>query len=243
MDNEYDTDTLTNNGIQMEESDSYVMNEAFIKTDDDNVFVENNHPVPSPHKSHSYNTDTFEDAPIFNGHFHKINMFVAIVVFFLLAGIALNWTTLYLVRFKQDGNYEQQKQYCLITSIIDTVFLVILIFGLFAVWRYDRWHYISNADRVTYFVWLLMTCLVFATVGLNFWTYSNLNDERPEEKLDNIKLTTLIASILFTTGFAVAMGVYAVRGFHAQQEQGLFMRSIREMKEVRAMTAGIKYKV
>lgn len=172
----------------------------------------------------------------------RISLFIIIMVLFMITGAALNWILLYLIKFKKDNtNYEQSMQMALATSIINLIFLVILVFGLFIVWRYRRWNYVSYMDRVTYIVWLLLTVITFITTVINFWTFGKLNGTITAADLDNAREGALWGASIFTSGVFITICVYAIRGYRAQLDNGLFYRSFRAMREARIENAYQKY--
>ncbi len=161
------------------------------------------------------------------------NYFVSIIIVFVLTNLSLNWTLLYALRFQNSTAYERLMKVALSVAILDLVFLMVLIFALFIVWRYDHWEYISQTDRVTYVVWLILTATTFIAAVINFWTYANLKGTITDEKLKNAKDGALWATSIFTAGFTVIILTYAIRGYKSQLDNGLFVRNIKAMKEAR----------
>ena len=172
----------------------------------------------------------------------RANMFIVIIVLFMLIGMALNWALLYLVRFKENNvNFEQEMELVLATSILNLIFTVILVFGLFIVWRYHRWQYISHMDRVTYVTWLILTITTTITTAFNFWTFSNLSGTITTQNIENSKTGALWGSVIFTVGVIIVICIYAIRGYRAQVDNGLFTRSIKALKNSRYNESIQKY--
>lgn len=171
----------------------------------------------------------------------NLNWFAIVMVLFMGAVTALNWSLLYLLEFKKSTNFDQEMKIALALSIIALVFLILLIFGLFVVWRYDRFAYISHMDRVTYVAWLVLTITTFISMVMNFWTFAKLQGTITQEDLDNARKGSLWAATIFTSGVAFVIAIYAIRGFKAQQDNGLFYRSIQAMKEKRKIDASRQF--
>ena len=215
--------------------DTDIIIESNVPIDNENIVVESEVPVIEESSLSVKKEIASSEA--------NINLFVVIIVLFMGIGVALNWALLYLVRKKDNVDYQQEMQIALATAILDLIFTLILIFGLFVVWRYRRWNYISHVDRITYIVWLILTIMTFITMVINFWTFSNLTGTITAADLDNAKKSVVWSAAVFTTGVGVTIGIYAIRGFRAQIDNGLFYRSFRAMKEVRMKNAIQRYKV
>lgn len=172
----------------------------------------------------------------------RMNLFIIIIVLFMCAGLGLNWALLYLLKFKANNiGFEKEMQLALSTAIINLVFTVVLVFGIFIVWRYNRWEFISHVDRVTYVIWLVLTLTTFISTIMNFWTFSKLSGTITTGDLNDAKNGALWGSTVFTAGVFITIVVYAIRGYRAQVDNGLFHRSIRAMREARLNNAIEKY--
>tara|TARA_R110002020_G_scaffold424124_1_gene633297 strand:- start:277 stop:852 length:576 start_codon:yes stop_codon:yes gene_type:complete len=172
----------------------------------------------------------------------RMNLFIIIIVLFMCTGLGLNWTLLYLLKFKANNiGFEKEMQLALSTAIINLVFTVVLVFGIFIVWRYNRWEFVSYVDRVTYVIWLVLTLTTFISTIMNFWTFSKLSGTITTGDLNDAKNGALWGSTVFTAGVLITIVVYAIRGYRAQVDNGLFHRSIRAMREARLNNAMEKY--
>lgn len=162
----------------------------------------------------------------------SIQFFTILLVLLLAIVFAFDWWLYYLLNIRDPSDETSAKRVAISVSVMSLLLFLIFVSGMWMIWKYDRWDLVRPADKVCYLTCFASTAVVLINVVVNWFIVGRLvNDPITNIDLNNAKLASRWAAGLATAVPILLMFIYAIRGWQAQIDSNLFVKTREEYIE------------